>query len=157
MALAPALSVVGALAGIAVFGTVRVLGWIWKRQEAMGLGDVILARAMGAMLVSVVPAGSNPARLIPIWVLLSCGSGAVIGIAQLRWRSKNAANVELTESRGAGSIDPDSDAEEPPEDESSLKQELVDIAYVLCLLDVYEYIHDVLSRKNGETVYSSAR
>ncbi len=53
-------SILGAVVGVAIFGSIRVIGWLWKRQEAMGLGDVLLARAMGAMLVSVVPAGSNP-------------------------------------------------------------------------------------------------
>ena len=72
-------SILGALAGVVLFGSIRVIGWLWKRQEAMGLGDVLLARAMGAMLVSVVPAGANPLRLIPIWVLLCCGTGAIVG------------------------------------------------------------------------------
>jgi leader peptidase (prepilin peptidase)/N-methyltransferase len=68
-------SILGAFVGVALFGSIRVIGWIWKRQEAMGLGDVALARGMGAMLVSVVPAGADPLRLIPIWVLGRCSFG----------------------------------------------------------------------------------
>src|SRR6185437_4536214 len=58
-------SVVGAIAGVLIFGGVRLAGWIWKRREAMGLGDVLLARAMGAMLVQLVPAGLPLFRLFP--------------------------------------------------------------------------------------------
>src|SRR5580658_2366478 len=75
-------SILGAVVGIIIFGAIRVIGWLWKRQEAMGLGDVLLARAMGAMLASVVIHGANPLRLVPIWVLLSCGSGAIVGPLQ---------------------------------------------------------------------------
>ena len=50
-------SILGGLVGALIFGLVRIAGWLWKRVEAMGLGDVLLGRALGAMLVSVVPAG----------------------------------------------------------------------------------------------------
>lgn len=135
-------SILGAVAGVGIFGTVRVIGWLWKRQEAMGLGDVLLARAMGAMLVSYVPAAFNPLRLMPIWVLLCCGSGAVIGQALLKYRHKQAAALLAS----GGTLPASDDEEEPPEDESSLALELADIGYVLWLGDAFDYIRTVFSR-----------
>lgn len=138
------ISVVGAVMGTLIFGLVRVLGWIWKRQEAMGLGDVILARAMGAMLVSFVPLGSNPLRLLPIWVLFSCGSGAIIGPLMIYVRGKQV-HPELAEEANADQIDDKID-----DDESTIGRELMDIGHVLWLQDAFEYALMVISRKKGD-------
>lgn len=128
-------SILGAVVGVLVFGTVRVLGWVWKRQEAMGLGDVLLARAMGAMLISVVPAGMYPLRLFPIWILLACLSGIVMGVPLLYWRRAHAGpDVEVGEE----------EAEEEPEPESSLGRELLDIVQCLVLWDAVLYVLDML-------------
>ena len=96
-------SVVGALAGILIFGGVRLVGWIWKRREAMGLGDVLLARAMGGMLVQLVPVGLPLLRLFPAWVLLSCLSGMIVGIPLLmvRGREEEQAAEEIVASKPA--------------------------------------------------------
>ena len=74
-------SVLGGLVGALIFGVVRIAGWLWKRVEAMGLGDVLLGRGMGAMLVGFIPLAASPFRLFPIWVILSVSSGAIIGVA----------------------------------------------------------------------------
>jgi leader peptidase (prepilin peptidase)/N-methyltransferase len=129
-------SIVGAVVGTLIFGFVRVAGWLWKRREAMGLGDPLLARAMGAMLVSLVPLGANPLRLMPIWVLFSTLSGAVIGIVLIRVRS--AGQPEALESE-----EPEA---QPQGDGSTLGRELADIGYCLVLGDAVAYLRDVVTR-----------
>ena len=137
-------SILGALAGIAIFGSVRLIGWLWKRVEAMGLGDVLLARAMGAMLVSVVPVGANPLRLIPIWVMLSIGSGAIVGPALIfaRQRKQNKEGADRPVAVGVNETIETAD----DSDSSSLGRELRDILYVIWLEDAVEYVRYVLSR-----------
>ncbi|HLV80901.1 MAG TPA: prepilin peptidase [Chthonomonadaceae bacterium] len=133
-------SLLGAVGGVLVFGLVRVLGWVWKRQEAMGLGDVLLARAMGAMLVSVVPAGMHPLRLFPVWILLSCLSGIVMGVPLLYWRRRHEGTGNREEGREAG----DEVDEEEQEAESSLGRELLEIGQCLLLWDAVLYVLDTL-------------
>ncbi len=132
-------SIAGAIVGVLLFGAVRVVGWLWKRQEAMGLGDVLLARAMGAMLVSFTPPGAALIRLFPIWVLLACLSGIVVGplmIAMRRRRepAESSVTAELPES------------EMPDEDNSTLQAELGAIGYCLLLGDALEYLRDIIHR-----------
>lgn len=123
-------SVLGAIAGILIFGMVRIVGWIWKRVEAMGLGDVYLARAMGAMLVSVTPADWPPMALFPIWVLLSCLSGLVVGplLIFLRRQQAKKTSQEPQEEEG----------EEQAEEESTFIQQLRDVGECLILADLWE-------------------
>lgn len=148
-------SVVGALAGILIFGGVRLVGWIWKRREAMGLGDVLLARAMGGMLVQLVPAGLPMLRLFPAWVLLSCLSGMVVGIPLLLLRGRDAdrADEEIEESkppkRGKRSAQVEIGDGDPDEEPSTLKEQLMDIGYVLVLFDLYEYVNRKWSSRGG--------
>lgn len=127
-------SLLGAAAGVLIFGTVRVLGWIWKRQETMGLGDPLLARAMGAMLVSVNAPGVHPLRLFPIWVLLACLSGVVVGVPLILLRRK--AEPEAIEEGAEG--------EEEFEEDSSLGEQLLDIVKCLVLWDAVELFLDVI-------------
>ena len=145
-------SILGAVVGVLIFGAVRVLGWIWKRQEAMGLGDVLLARAMGAMLISVVPVGANPLRLFPIWVFLSCISGLVLGGGKLLLaRSKQSLAVE-----GASQLQED---EPPAEDNSSIGKELYEIGLCLWLGDAIEYIQECMpaARKSKQKEAEAAQ
>lgn len=127
-------SVLGALVGMLIFGAVRVLGWAWKRQEAMGLGDVLLARAMGAMLISFVPVGMNPLRLFPIWVFMACISGLVIGGGKILLAGRNPG--QETEAASP------EDEEEYVEEESSWGKELGAIGWCLVLGDAFEYLKD---------------
>ncbi len=134
-------SILGAVVGVSIFGSIRVIGWLWKRQEAMGLGDVLLARAMGAMLVSVVPAGYNPLRLVPIWVLLSCGSGAVVGPLLIYFRRKQAASAAVAGATDAhGAVD--HSTEDELVDDSSFALELRDIGYALWAEDAFECVEE---------------
>lgn len=129
-------SILGAIAGILIFGTVRVVGWIWKRVEAMGLGDVFLARAMGAMLISVTPSQFTPLRLFPIWVLLSCLSGLIVGLPMILLRnSQEAAELNSVEE-----VEDRDDSEE----ESSLGQQLLEIGWCLWLADLVEAIREMI-------------
>lgn len=139
-------SILGAVVGILIFGAVRVAGWLWKRQEAMGLGDVLLARAMGAMLVSITPVSSFwPGALklfpiwgllFPIWVLLSCFAGLIIGIPLIMKRSRAAPATAAA-------------AEEddlPDEEQSSLGKQLYEIGWCLCLGDAVAMFRDYFNR-----------
>ncbi len=139
-------SLLGGAAGIAVFGSVRVLGWVWKRQEAMGLGDVLLARAMGAMLVSITPVGMSVLRLIPIWAILCCGSGAIVGPAMIYLRGKRAKSANVPQ------VQPESEGESTPEEESNLLMELRWIGYVLWFEDILDYFRDKLAARHGVDV-----
>ncbi|MDE2125473.1 MAG: prepilin peptidase [Armatimonadetes bacterium] len=72
-------SIAGAVGGILMLGGFRTLGSIVFRREAMGLGDVYLARAIGAMLGLIVLPGQEPLRLFPVWLLASTVTGMVVG------------------------------------------------------------------------------
>jgi leader peptidase (prepilin peptidase) / N-methyltransferase len=137
-------SLLGGAAGIGVFGTVRVLGWIWKRQETMGLGDVLLARAMGAMFVSFTPTSGSMLRLFPIWIILSCGSGAIIGVFMIAARQKKANLYPSAEES------PESEGENAPEEESNLLMELGWIGYVLWFEDLLDYIREMAEHRKNQ-------
>lgn len=142
-------SILGAIVGILIFGVVRLLGWLWKRQEAMGLGDVFLARGMGAMLISVVPAGWHPLSLFPVWVLLSCFAGIIVGIPMIAARERKAAATPVK--AGAAAQADDEDEGEDAGDGTTFRMQLGDILEVLLCLDAVEYLgwkfHEL---KNGK-------
>jgi leader peptidase (prepilin peptidase)/N-methyltransferase len=139
-------SVLGALTGVLIFGAVRVGGWLWKHREAMGLGDVLLARGMGAMLVSVVPpevAANGPLsllRLFPLWVFFACLSGIIVGLIMIRQRERARAST----SAAASADNPGEDAGEPDHDGSTLARELGAIGYCLILGDLWAYLYHYL-------------
>jgi leader peptidase (prepilin peptidase)/N-methyltransferase len=144
-------SLLGAFVGVLALGFVRVAGWVWKRQEAMGLGDVLLARGMGAMLVFNVAAGANPLRHFLVWVLLACISGAIVGPLMIWWRVRNAP----PEPEGV-----EDEEEEPPlESDSTFGAQVMAIGYCLLLFDIWEYLYDALQRlktsKNSPTIEKS--
>jgi leader peptidase (prepilin peptidase)/N-methyltransferase len=143
-------SILGAVVGVLIFGTVRVLGWLWKRVEAMGLGDPLLARAMGAMLVSITPLTLHPLALFPMWVLLSCFSGLIVGPALIFLRNRQAKTQEAAAGPSAQADEP-SDEDLPLEDESSLGEQLFAVGYCLWLGDLIDYLRDKFSRPAGET------
>jgi len=137
-------SIIGALAGILIFGFVRVAGWLWKRREAMGLGDVVLARAMGALLVQLVLPGQNIARLFPAWVLLSCLSGMVVGIPLIYLREKQQ---QLAGKQGDGEGETELNESDEEVEESSLREQLMEIGWVLSLGDFIGYFKSKLPGK----------
>lgn len=81
-------SVYGAVICASVFVGIQLLGYALFRKEAMGEGDVKLARAIGALL---------PLQQALVSFFLAVAVGAVIGIAKLLWssaRSKGALTEE---------------------------------------------------------------
>jgi leader peptidase (prepilin peptidase)/N-methyltransferase len=142
-------SIAGAVIGVLIFGAIRLAGWLWRRQEAMGLGDVLLARGMGAMLALLVPAGSSVLRLFPIWILLACLSGLIVGPALifLRRRTQIEADSGETDRGNTGTT-----GEEIESDESSLGRELKDIGYCLLLGDAWELLRGLLRREQASAV-----
>ena len=127
-------SVLGGLVGALIFGVVRIAGWLWKRVEAMGLGDVLLGRGMGAMLVGFIPLAASPLRLFPIWVILSVSSGAIIGVAALLAQGKQESPPPPAPTPAGGG------GEQEEEAPSSFGQELFAVGFCLWLGDLWEYI-----------------
>ncbi len=130
-------SVFGALVGMAIFGGVRIVGWLWKGVEAMGLGDVLLARGMGAMLTFLVPVGSSPARLHLVWLLGACVSGIVIGVPLIKSRERRLQSK-------MGEIAPPSvsSAEEPPfEREGTFGSQVYEVAWCFWFGDLWNYLN----------------
>lgn len=141
-------SIAGAVAGVLIFGAIRLAGWLWKRQEAMGLGDVLLARGMGAMLALLIPAGASILRLFPMWILLSCLSGLIVGPALIFFRRRTQIEAVSQETDRGNS---DATGEEIEPDGSSLGRELADIGYCLILGDAWGYLRDLLRRDRPQT------
>lgn len=140
-------SLLGALVGVGIFGFIRLVGWIWKRQEAMGLGDVLLARGMGAFLIAFAPIGSTPLYHFLTWVLLCCFSGAVAGPLMILWRQRAAKRKK------APAEEPDEEIEqEYPEEDSNILAQLGAIGYCLILGDLIEYLSDLWKSLRGEPV-----
>ncbi len=131
-------SIFGGIVGAGAFGAVRILGWVWKRQEAMGLGDVLLARGMGAMLAIFVPFGAHPLRYFPVWVLACCLSGAVAGPLMIWLRRRTlAAAAEVLGSESLGGLDAGAEYEEEP---SSFGRQLLEVGEVLWYRDALDYL-----------------
>jgi leader peptidase (prepilin peptidase)/N-methyltransferase len=137
-------SLAGAALGVLIFGAIRLAGWLWKRQEAMGLGDVLLARGMGAMLALLVPAGASILRLFPIWILLACLSGLIVGPALIFFRRRTQIEA-ISEETDRGNLE--AAGEEIESDESSIGRELQDIGYCLILGDAWGLLRSVLRRE----------
>lgn len=142
----------GGLIGGLLFGAIRLLGWLWKGVEAMGLGDVLLARGMGAILALQVPNGENPLRLLPIWVLFSCLSGVVVGPLLILYRRRCEKNGI------ANPTPPLEEASPPTENEGHLTTLLAEMgAIIWCLLlgDLWAYLLEKWRRRTGDGVQSA--
>lgn len=132
-------SIFGALIGMTIFGGVRIIGWLWKGVEAMGLGDVLLARGMGAMLAFVVPVGFSPLRLHLVWVLGACLSGIIIGLPLIKSRERKIA--ELLAKSGEQAKPLESDEELPFEREGTFGGQLYEVLWCFWLGDLWEYLY----------------
>jgi hypothetical protein len=116
----------------------------------MGFGDVLLARAMGAMLASVVPAGMAPLRLVPAWVSLSIVSGVIVGSVMLWHRGRESAATEkdLKKNPVDSPLEPE-DLEEQPVDGSNMVQQVLEVAGCLVLLDMVEELRAAVRSLRG--------
>jgi leader peptidase (prepilin peptidase) / N-methyltransferase len=132
-------SVLGAMVGIFIWGLVRVIGWLWYGVEAMGLGDVLLARGMGAMLALLVPMGAFPLRWFPVWVLLSCLGGIAVGYPLIAQRKRLEAKKEL---KAAFANSAPAEPEEEFKREGTFGQQLYEIFWCVFLGDLPEYLSD---------------
>lgn len=127
-------SVLGAVVGTLIFGAVRVLGWMGYKKEAMGIGDVYLARGIGAMLISVTPPDANPLRLFPVWTILSVVTGLALGGGALLVSRLRADRQPVTKSS-------DFETESGRMEESStLVAELKTVGEVFILSDLIYYL-----------------
>ncbi len=77
-------SILGAMICAAIFVFIQLLGLLLFRKEAMGDGDVKLARAVGAML---------PIGQALVSFLLAIGAGAVLGGALALWAAQKSKSM----------------------------------------------------------------
>lgn len=104
-------SIAGALVGIAALWGIAVFGRLLFGKDAMGHGDIKMARGIGAVLLP-----ASALMSFGIAVLL----GAVLGVVQILLRSRRPRSVEEEE-----------EATLPPESLRSLL--LSGLGYVLCI------------------------
>jgi leader peptidase (prepilin peptidase)/N-methyltransferase len=117
-------SIAGALVGIGVLWGIAFLGRVVFRKDAMGHGDIKMARGIGSVLF---PAAAVAGFGIAVAL------GAVLGIAQVLMRGgdKQRAGVETTGGeQGDLAVQEEEEEDYPPESISSLLKS--GIGYVLC-------------------------
>ncbi len=142
-------SLAGWIVGTLIFGFVRVMGWLYLRYktgedgEAMGLGDVFLARGMGAMFMVTMPIGLSYWPF-PLWVILSCVGGILVYPLFTIFKRQNEKNEAKKLDRYGNAPSPveisggmSDNAEDAPK--GSLLEQLRDVALVLFAVDAYEW------------------
>jgi leader peptidase (prepilin peptidase)/N-methyltransferase len=148
-------TILGGIIGALIFGLVRIAGWLYKGVEAMGLGDVFLARGMGAMFLVVMPVelGYWP---FPLWVILSCVSGIIVypvfvavdRAAQMKNLQQNSDKKR--DRYGNTPADVESIQDKPDEKlkrKGTLGEQLRDLAQVLWGYDAYDWTRYTFDRK----------
>lgn len=136
-------SIIGWIIGTLIFGFVRVAGWLFLRVEAMGLGDVFLARGMGAMFLVTMPVNVSYWPF-PLWVILSCVCGIVVYPIFLLANRQNEKNSQKNLDRYGNSPAPVETTgqvsdNEAMESDGGLVAQLRDVAMVLFAYDAYEW------------------
>ena len=162
-------SILGGIIGASILGLVRVAGWVAKGIEAMGLGDVYLARGMGAMLMIAMPL-DRAYGSIPLWVVLACVSGIFVYPVDKYIRQRQNAKiivdipkktldrygnspapVELT-----GGTDDNQQDGEVWEREGTFGEQLRDVIEVLVCYDAWEWTRYTFDRKYRQRVEAQA-
>jgi len=118
-------SVAGALVGVGVLWGIAFLGRLLFRKDAMGHGDIKMARGIGAILF--------PALAVTRFAL-AVALGAVLGLAQvfLRPKQKGAQGLEsLEQSQDGAHQTPEEEEEYEPESIGSLLK--CGLGYILCI------------------------
>lgn len=151
-------SILGALTGIGVLWGIAFLGRILFRKDAMGHGDIKMARGIGAVL-------------LPVGAMISFGLavalGAVLGIILVSVRAQQIKKLEakkqaeyeaaVAQAKAEGLPVPPAQSEEeeqdfPPESIGSLVW--CGLGYVLCIDIIGLYIPSLYERWFGENPYS---
>lgn len=151
-------SILGALTGIGVLWGIAFLGRILFRKDAMGHGDIKMARGIGAVL-------------LPVGAMISFGLavalGAVLGIILVSVRAQQIKKLEakkqaeyeaaVAQAKAEGLPVPPAPSEEeeqdfPPESIGSLVW--CGLGYVLCIDIIGLYIPSLYERWFGENPYS---
>lgn len=151
-------SILGALTGIGVLWGIAFLGRILFRKDAMGHGDIKMARGIGAVL-------------LPVGAMISFGLavalGAVLGIILVSVRAQQIKRLEakkqaeyeaaVAQAKAEGLPVPPAPSEEeeqdfPPESIGSLLW--CGLGYVLCIDIIGLYIPSLYERWFGENPYS---
>lgn len=151
-------SILGALTGIGVLWGIAFLGRILFRKDAMGHGDIKMARGIGAVL-------------LPVGAMISFGLavalGAVLGIILVSVRAQQIKKLEakkqadyeaaVAKAKAEGLPVPPAPSEEeeqdfPPESIGSLVW--CGLGYVLCIDIIGLYIPSLYERWFGENPYS---
>jgi len=114
-------SIAGALVGIGVLWGIAFLGRVIFRKDAMGHGDIKMARGIGAVLL---PATAVASFAIAVFL------GAVLGVAQILLR-REPADAGSAAGEGDGQATPEEEEEDyPPESIGSLLKS--GFGYVFC-------------------------
>jgi len=116
-------ALVGAVVCTAVFATIAVMGRVMFRKDAMGFGDVKLARAIGAMM---------PLKLALLAFVVAVALGAVVG----------GALVLLTMKRRTSAETPPATDPVPSMAPEPLGQMLLYSLALLVALDVLLFLYD---------------
>ncbi len=121
-------SIFGAIACAGVFVAIQVVGLAIFRKNAMGDGDVKLARAIGAVLM--------PLRYAMVSFLFAIGVGAIAGIAMvLVTQALSSKEVPDSES-GPETTDGAEAGRDEPEPPASMKETLIFGAIYLTFFDL---------------------
>ena len=137
-------SIAGALLGIAVLWGIAFFGRLIFRKDAMGHGDIKMARGIGAVLF---PAASVVSFGIAVFL------GAVLGVAQVLIRGREEEEKVATTDGEQGDLAVDSEQadEFPPESIGSLLKS--GIGYVLCFDIIGLFIPSFYKTWYGEDPY----
>lgn len=138
-------SIVGALTGVGVLWGIAFLGRIAFGKDAMGHGDIKLARGIGAILL--------PA--LSIWSFaLAVVMGAVFGVVQILTlpRKKTAFEGEQGEDKGAKMPTDEEESELPPESIASLLW--CGLGYVLCIDIIGLFVPKLYEKWFGEDPFA---
>ncbi len=135
-------SIVGALVGIGVLWGIAFLGRLLFQKDAMGHGDIKMARGIGAVL-------------LPTAALYSFGLavvlGAVFGIGIVLYRKIQDGKAARINQEAS----PEEDSSEVPYEPESLKSLLIcGLGYVLCIDIIGLFIPKLYERWFGENPYA---
>jgi len=129
-------AVAGALVGIAILWGIAFLGRLIFRKDAMGHGDIKMARGIGAVLFPATAVASFG---------IAVALGAVLGVAQVLLRGRGGTEDETAN-------DANKEEEEmPPESISSLLKS--GLGYVLCFDIIGLFIPSFYKVWYGEDPY----